>query len=359
MNDVLHQTFLGNRIENYCWLAGILLAGIVFKRLLSKAFSLFLYRFFKKYSSGFGGEKLFDLLKRPCELFVLLITLYFAFARITFPEEWKLVSREHLGLRMIIHRSFLVMLIVAFTWIILRIVDFFGLVFAHKASLTETKSDDQLVAFLRETIKIVIGIFSIFFILGSVFKLDITSLIAGLGIGGLAIALAAKESIENLLGSFTIFFDKPFLIGDSIKTDGVEGVVEMIGFRSTRIRTPDKSFVTVPNKLLVNGMVDNLSLRTGRKVQFTIPLSYSNSLVSLKAIITEIEKILAAHPKIDHATSQITLFELNANGVNLKVVFFVLGNNASDYLNSRQEVNLLILDSINKNGGVVSTPPSK
>src|SRR6185369_10292037 len=124
---------------------------------------------------------------------------------------------------------------------------------------------DQLVPFLREAIKIIIGVFSFFFILGAVFHINIASLIAGLGIGGLAFALAAKETLENLLGSFTIFLDKPFVVGDVVKVGSAEGTIENIGFRSTRIRTLEKTLLTVPNKKMVDAELDNLTERVVRR----------------------------------------------------------------------------------------------
>src|SRR6185295_11619359 len=102
-------------------------------------------------------------------------------------------------------------------------------------------------------------------------------LIAGLGIGGLALALAAKETIENLFASFTIFLDKPFTIGDLVQVGSVTGKVESIGFRSTRIRTAEKSFVTVPNKKMVDVELENQSERFERRAYFTIGLTYATS----------------------------------------------------------------------------------
>src|SRR4051812_17878053 len=111
---------------------------------------------------------------------------------------------------MLMFRFFEVAIIFSVTWITMRIVDFIGLVFIYRASLTESKLDDQLVPFARDAVKIILGAIAFLAILGVLFNLDVVSLVTGLGIGGLAFALAAKETLENLLGSFTIFIDKPF-----------------------------------------------------------------------------------------------------------------------------------------------------
>jgi MscS family membrane protein len=357
MKELLQQTFLGNTVESYYWFGGIILAAILFKRLLSKGFSSFIFQFLKKYSTGVGNSQLFNLLKRPFELLVLLVAFYFAFDRLNFPGEWHLAARDHFGVRMMVHRLFLVALFFAITWVVLRIVDFWAMEITHKASQEGSKTHHQFVPFMKEIVKVIIALFSVFFMLGTIFHLDITSLIAGLGIGGLAVALAAKESIENLLGSFTIFFDKPFVIGDTIKTNNIEGSVERIGFRSTRIRTTEKSFVTVPNKKLVDSELDNLSLRTGRRVLLTISLSYNTSLENTKGIIADIEKFLAEHPSINHAENRVTLYDLSTTAINIQVLYFVIGNSSDTYLKTRQEVNIQIIEAVNKHGGRFAVTP--
>jgi len=356
MKDILQQTFLGNSIERFCWFGVILLTGILFKRIASRIFSYAIFGFIKKYAAGLGAQRLFILIKKPIETFVLLIALYFAFNRLNFPVEWQLGPREHFGVRMFIHHSFIVALSFACTWVILRLVDFFGLILAHKASLRESATGNQLVPFLRQAIKVVIVIFSIFFVLGTVFGLNITSLIAGLGIGGLAVALAAKESIENLLGSFTIFFDKPFVIGETIKTGSIEGTVEEIGFRSTRIRTAEKSYITVPNKKLIDNELDNLSRRTERRVLSTINLSYTTSLEKINRIIEEIKKELDEHKALNHSENRVTLYELSPASVNIQVLYFVNSNNATLYFQTRQDINSKIITIVNKNEGVFAIP---
>ncbi len=105
-------------------------------------------------------------------------------------------------------------------------------------------------------------VLALFFVLGFIFKVNIVALVGGLGIGGLALALASKETVENLFGSFTIFFDKPFTVGDHVKVGNVEGFVEGIGLRSTRIRTLERSLLTIPNKKMIDAELENVTLRS-------------------------------------------------------------------------------------------------
>ena len=184
--------------------------------------------------------------------------------------------------------------------------------------------------------------------LGSISNINIASLIAGLGIGGLAFALAAKESIENLLGSFTIFLDKPFVVGDLVQIGGVSGNVEKIGFRSTRIRTLDKSYVTVPNKKLVEAELDNLSLRTLRRVKFTLSLSYSNSSEQIKSFIEDLKKFITENPTTQQE-AQVRFFELGKASIDLMVLYFIDTSEYDFYLEMREKVNYEIMDIAQKN----------
>lgn len=356
-NNLLQRTFAGNTLEDYLWFGSIVLIGLVLRQFLSRSLTHFVFRFIKKYSAGVGVDRLIILLKEPLNLFILLITFYLAFGKIHFPEEWQLAPVEAFGVRMIISRLYHASLIIAFTWIILRMIDFFGIILSYRASLTESKSDDQLVPFIKESIKIILGIFSFFFMLGTVFHVNVASLIAGLGIGGLAIALAAKESLENLLGSFTIFLDKPFSVGDKVQIGHVVGEVESIGFRSTRIRTLEKSFVTVPNKKMVEAELDNLSLRTQRRVSFPLHIELSTSSEKMKAIVSDIQECLNQHPLVNKEESRAWLHELGPHSLHIMVEYYLNTQNGDVYLNTRQEMNLRIMEIIEKNGSRLSSLP--
>jgi MscS family membrane protein len=354
MQPIFERVFLGNTVEAYCWFAGIIIGGLLFKALISKVLSKLMYRFIKKYSRGVSFEKFLMLVQKPLGIFILLITFYMAMGRLDFPAEWKIVSRETFGIRMVLFRLFQVDIIFSFTWIVLRFIDFFGLILLYRASLTESKTDDQLVPFLKETLKVLFAIFSFFFMMGTVFNINIASLIAGLGIGGLAIALAAKESLENLLGSFTIFLDKPFIIGDQIKIGDTTGIVEKIGFRSTRLRTPEKSFVTVPNKKLVEAELDNLSLRTFQRAKFSIGLSVETQPSLLKKVMGEIQQFIDEHPRTNQ-DGRVKLYEINSTSFFMMILFFVETNNADVYLDVREEINFKILEILRENNCRLST----
>ena len=358
LQNILQQSFLENTLLDFIWFIGIVLIGLIFKRLISRILTRFVFKFLKKYSTAVSFDKLLNILQKPLGIFILSIAFYLAINKLRFPTAWNLVPSNTFGLKMSIHYSFQIAIVFSFTWVILRIVDFLGLIMAYHASLTESKSDDQLIPYIKEGLKIVIVIFSIFFILGAIFHLNITSLIAGLGIGGLAIALAAKESLENLLGSFTIFLDKPFVIGDLVQIGNVKGNIERIGFRSTRIRTTEKSLVTVPNKKMVEAELDNLTLRSQRRVSFSIGLLYQTSPAQLKSLIDDIRIFIKEHPQINENESRIHFDELGITSLNLFLEYFILTNTADTYLKVREEMNFKIMELVKKHGSDFAFPTS-
>ncbi|MFA6924991.1 MAG: mechanosensitive ion channel family protein [Bacteroidales bacterium] len=346
--EFLNLNFLENSTFDCLIFFLIIICGIIFRKLISKLLSSILYRFFKKYSLDITISKFTSLLIKPLGLFTLLIFIYIAFSFIKFPSYWNLAPESEFGIKMIFKKGYQILLIYSIIVISLRMIDAVGVIMKHRAEKTETKMDDQLVPYIVDSLKVIAVIFGVFFILGSVFKLNITSLIAGLGIGGLAVALAAKESIENLLGSFTVFLDKPFIVGDLITTGNVTGVVEKIGFRSTRIRTLDKSYLTIPNKKIVDSELENISMRTFRRVFYKITLTFDTKTEQINNIVNGIQKLIDEHK--DTNNEGLVRFEgFGENGMIIMINYFVDTKEWAYYMKIREEINLKIMEIINKN----------
>lgn len=346
--DLLTIEIFENTLVHYLAFVIILLLGVIFKRLLSKLSSKLLFRMFKKYSDDVSWDKLFELIRKPFSLLIILIFAFIAIKQLHFPDSWHLLPKSNFGVKMVIERLYLVVFSSTIIWIFLRMVDFIGIILMKRAEKTETKSDDQLVPFLVEVLKVIVTILGVFIILGSVFKLNIGSLIAGLGIGGLAIALAAKESLENLIGSFTIFLDKPFSVGDLITIGGMTGVVEKIGFRSTRIRTLDKTYVTVPNKKLVDDNLDNLSLRTNMRVKFELIVSFDTAAEKVQILIADIQNMINSH-KLTPNDGVVKFTEFGSYGLKIMIMYFVETNDWNEYIETKEELNYKIVEILFKN----------
>ena len=262
---------------------------------------------------------------------------------------------SELGLKMLINKGFSLIYIYSIFRIFLRLVDYIGLILLKRAEETESKMDDQLIPFVLEIIKIVVYVFAIFIILGGVLGVNIIALTTGLGIGGLALAMASKESLENLLGSFTIFLDQPFTVGDVVTVGAVTGVVEKVGFRSTRIRTFDKSLVTVPNKKMIDAELDNLGLRPVRRVKFNIGLTYETAPEQIKAIVTDIQSMINLHEKTNQE-GRVRFQEFGSSSLDIMVMYFVDSPKWEDLINVKEDINYKIMEIVKKHNSDFAFP---
>jgi len=293
----------------------------------------------------------FNLLIKPIEFLIVLIGFSFAFNVLSYPP----VVEGEFGLKNTINIGFQIFIVISATWIVLRMIDFLGFVLAKQAQKTDTTTDDQIIQFVREALKILTYIFSFLFVLGAVFNLNIGSLVAGLGIGGLAIALAAQDTLENVIASFIIFFDKPFVVGDYINVGDEYGIVEKIGFRSTRIRTLEKSYLTIPNKNLIGDKLDNLSLRTFRRAKFDIGVTYDTTIEQIQAIVSEIQKFIDEHPRTNQ-DGLVKFTDFGSSSLDIMVLFYVDTMEWSVYLEVKEEINYKIIEIVEKHGSSFAFP---
>jgi MscS family membrane protein len=164
------------------------------------------------------------------------------------------------------------------------------------------------------------------------------SVLAGLGVGGLAIALAARDSLANFLGSVLIMFEKPFRVGHLIRVSGSEGTVEEVGFRSTRIRTADNSLISLPNNTVVNATVENLSLRAMRRQRMIVQLSCDASSEQMNEFTQGIEQILTDHPLTKKDNFHVRFNDFGENSLNFLVVFFLEVSTYADELREREQI---------------------
>tara|TARA_B100001248_G_scaffold256884_1_gene238548 strand:- start:237 stop:1328 length:1092 start_codon:yes stop_codon:yes gene_type:complete len=344
--EILHQQFLSNSLENYCWFLGFVLFGLLFKRVISKYLSYIIYRLLNR-DKSIDTKTFNELLIKPIGFFVLLMFIYLGSLNITLPQELNFETKGF-NISLILAKTFSIIVLFAVSKIALRFVDYFGIVFLNKAKYTESKMDDQLIPFVIELGKIAVYIVLFFILLSKIFDIDVTALAAGVGIGGIAIAMASKESLENLLGSFTIFFDKPFLVGDLISTGSITGTVEKVGFRSTRIRTFDKSIVTVPNKNMISAELDNLGKRKVRRARFYIGLTYDTTIDQMKKIVREIEILINEHHRTDQE-GRVKFQEFGASSLDIMVLYYVNSTKWDDFIDVKEDINFKIMEIVKKN----------
>ena len=201
------------------------------------------------------------------------------------PESWDLV----------LFPAAKVVTCIAGVWVVYRLIDLVGAYLAGRAEKTKSKFDDLLVPLVRRTLKLVVIVVGFVF-LADVFEWELTNVLAGLGIGGLAIGLASRETIQNFFGSITVLVERPFQIGDWIVVGDVEGTVESVGFRSTRVRTFYNSLVTVPNGSLLTSHIDNYGARRFRRIKAMLSLTYDTPPEKIDAFCEGIRELIRRHP---------------------------------------------------------------
>ncbi len=290
MDEFLDQVWLDNTIRSYIVIAGIIVFVILVKKFVAHYIAGILFHFIKAVWKDVDKKSFTNLVSRPLGTFLAIFVSIVSLYKLNFPHQLE-IDIYRLTLKELLHTIASLVLIISFIRLLLRIIDFIALILHIKADRTADTTDNQLVVFFKDFFKVLIGIVGLLMILKFTFGYKITNLLTGLSIVGAAIALALRESLENLIASFIIFFDKPFSTGDVVKVQTFTGTVEKIGLRSTRIRTDQKTFITVPNKQMVDTILDNLSQRTQRKGELRLEVSLSTSSSQLDQLITRTRKI--------------------------------------------------------------------
>jgi len=191
--EFLQIEFLSNTLFDYSWFIGAVLVGLLFKKLISKYLSHLLFKIVGKKGAEVGIDKFDALLTKPIGFFIMLSIIYLGSSHINYPEVWNLAPENEVGLKMLINKGFSLIYVYSIFWIFLKVIDFIGLILNKRAEATENKMDDQLIPFIVEIAKIITYIFALVIVMGNVFEVDITALAAGLGIGGIALAMASKK----------------------------------------------------------------------------------------------------------------------------------------------------------------------
>lgn len=305
-----HNEWMGIKIWQYMAVFMWLLAGLI----LMKIFTFFLDNYVRRVAQKTKitwDDDLIDSIEKPAG-YIFLFTFYF----LTFSNLQFSVSISHF-----INISLEIVLSAAVVWLFYNLADVFSKYLGVLTTKTETELDDQLIPLIRKTLRFFVVVMGVIAILQNN-GYNVASLIAGLGIGGLAVALAARETLANFFGSITIFLDRPFKVGDWIKTGDVEGTVEEVGFRSTRIRTFYNSLVSVPNSSVANTDIDNLGLRKYRRLKTVLNLTYSTTPEQMEAFVEGIKAIVKANKHFRQDMYEVHFNSFGAHSLDVLVYVF-------------------------------------
>ncbi len=341
MTSIWQRQWGTNTLGDYFTVLLIIAAVWMLRRQLTNYFAGLLFRWLRGVLQKVDRVLFNDLVIDPLERFLLILVSVFMLYRLNFPPElnFSIYKFDSKGL---INSLGTLILITSFTSLLIRAIDFAAILLEQKAGQASDLSDNQLIVFFKDFFKVILLILSLLMILRFAFGFDIGGLLTGLSIVGAAIALALKESLENLIASFIIFFDKPFVTGDLVKVNAITGTVEKIGLRSTRIRTEQKTFVTVPNKQMVDSILDNFSLRTQRRAELKIELASTNTPYLVQEFLERVRVILR-HTAIQQ--SSVTLSDIKSNRIIVEIDFYTDPLPIADFNAIREAVNMEVLQA--------------
>ncbi len=287
-------------------------------------------------------------LAKPLGCVILLAALALAVWVLALPTEPTNVRAGAFG-------ALKVLLVADILWLLFRLVDVLATYLTRLAGRTESELDDQLVPLIRKALKVTIGLLLAVWVV-QLLGYSVTSLLAGMGIGGLAVALALQDTLGNFFGSIFIFMDRPFTVGDMVKIGEVEGTVEQIGFRATRIRTWPKTVVCIPNKTVAGAVIDNLSKRPIRRVDQTIGLTYETTAEAMEQAVAAIAGILADDDGVDDETAIVRFVEFGSSSLNIQMTYFTKAVDKPGYLATRERVNLAVMRAVGDLGLEIAFP---
>lgn len=321
--DALRVEVLGVEVWQLLALFTWILLGLVLMKVFDHALNQYVEPVLRRTSSRWD-DKVFTEIEKPLDFIFL-----FGFYRLTYSNLMLPVQANN-----VLANGFEIAVSVSVVWLLYKLANVASLFLEAITSQTESKLDDQLVPLLRKSLKVFVVAVGVLFILQNN-GINVTSLLAGLGIGGLAVALAARDTLANFFGSVTIFVDKPFQIGDWVKVGSLEGTVEEVGFRSTRIRTFYNSVITVPNSKLADSEIDNLGLREYRRFKTSINLTYDTTPEQMEAFVEGVKAIVRSTPSIRQDYYEIHFESLGAHSLDVLVYIFFKVPSWSDELQSR------------------------
>ncbi|MGH8069111.1 MAG: mechanosensitive ion channel family protein [Candidatus Entotheonellia bacterium] len=248
-----------------------------------------------------------------------------------------------------------ILLIIAITWTILRVVESFEAIVRSHALRRDKTSLLPLLPVVRKSVKILIATFAGVAVLHS-FGVNVIAVLAGLGVGGIAVALAAQKTLENFIGGITLYADQPVRVGEFCRFGGTVGTVEEVGLRSTRVRTLDRTVVTIPNSEFSNLQIENFARRDRIWYHPTICLRYETTPDQIRYILVEVHRLLYAHPKVDSASARIRFVSFGSSSLDLEVFSYVTVSDFGEYLEVAEDLNLRIMDIVAAAGASLAFP---
>lgn len=339
--DFWAATFWGVPMANFVAAIFVFLFFLFLRKLFTKIILGFTAYIAKKTDTQID-DNIILALKEPIRFTFILIGAHLFFL---------LIFKENHFIKLVLET----LVIFTIFWALIAIVEAVKEIL-FQYSRNHSHLSRELSAFIVRIIKIVIfaiGLSAILYTWG----INVTALIASLGLGGLAFALAAKDAASNLFGSVALLLDKSIKVGEWVKIGSVEGVVEDVGMRTTKIRSFQKSLITVPNQVVANSPIENFSRRGVRRIKMRIGLTYDTNSKQIESIIQDIRGMLQAHPGISHKETLLVNFDtFDESSLGIFIYAFAHTAKWDQYLEIREDINIRIMHIVEKNGSSFAFP---
>ncbi|SFZ97739.1 Potassium efflux system KefA protein / Small-conductance mechanosensitive channel [hydrothermal vent metagenome] len=338
----LSEDYFGIPLANLIAATLLFLIVLGLRKVFTKIILVFLQNLAKR-TNTYYDDRVISALKGPIRFVFIIIAVHLFFL---------LIFNEPQVIKNILDS----LVVYTIFWAILSIIEALrGLVYEATSKFNKDLSH-EMGNFIIAMVKIVVGGIGLSGIL-MVWGINVTAVVASLGLGGLAFALAAKDTASNLFGSFALLADKSIRIGEWIKVGGVEGVVEDVGMRTTKIRSFQKSLITVPNSIVANSPIENFSRRGIRRIKMHIGLTYETNSEQILQIIKEIKTMLQEHEGISQGDSLMVNFDtFGDSSLNIFIYTFTKTANWAQYLDIREDIHLKIMGIVEKNGSSFAFP---
>ena len=333
----------GNTLTHY----GIALLITLLAYVLRRVVTTFFFGFFKRLAARTEttlDDKLFPALEGPVKALIIVLGAVASLKVLKFPPG------ADLTLGYVYTGAFSLVLF----WGFLRAFD---TVLDHLHQIAQEKHLGlaPFMPWIKKSLITIVFVFGVLLIAQSL-GADVKAFLAGLGIGGLAFALAAQDTIANLFGSVVVAIDQPFRIGETVKVGANQGTVEDIGLRSTKIRLTDRSLVIIPNRTVANEAIVNLSRFTGRRVEQVFGLTYDAKPAQLEALVAEMRELINAEPDVQSADTHVYFRDLSASSLDIWVAYLTKDPDFAAHMALRQRLNLAIMRAVEARGLAFAFP---
>ena len=333
----LKHVWWGNEVWKYLFSLLYIFLAFYVSKFMDFLTRVWLKKWAEKTETKFD-DLLLELLNGPVRVVTFVIFLRIGLDVFQWPEK----------VQTVMNKGFTVIVAITLIYAVLKFIDLLMGYWHQRARADADRAfDQQLFPIVRKSLKVFVIAVGVLVTLDNL-GINITAAIASLSIGGLAVGLAAQDTLANLFGAVAVFVDKPFHIGDRIQLEGVDGTVENIGLRSTRVRSLDGHLVAIPNKIMGNAIITNISLRPHIKTMMSVGVTYDTSTAKLKRAIQLLEEIYRAHPQTHDLIVSFNKFADSA--LNLQVIHWWKGTDVKQHFAGMQDLNLAIKERFDAEG---------